>query len=68
MLGPLLIAALCLVVLLDSTDPEDALARSVVIFEAAMGPMIGAAVVANHYKLDAGLTSLMVGIGIRYRS
>ena len=63
LLGPLLIAALCLA-LLDSGDPETALARTVVIFEAAMGPMIGAAVVANHYKLDSGLTSLMVGIGI----
>ena len=62
-LGPLLIAALCLA-FLDSSDPEAALARTVVIFEAAMGPMIGAAVVANHYKLDSGLTSLMVGIGI----
>ena len=62
-LGPLLIAALCLV-LLDSADPEAGLARTVVIFEAAMGPMIGAAVVANHYKLDSGLTSLMVGIGV----
>ena len=63
LLGPLLIAAACLA-LVDSSDPQAALARTVVIFEAAMGPMIGAAVVANHYKLDAGLTSLMVGIGI----
>jgi len=62
-LGPLLIAALCLA-FLDGSDPEAGLVRAVVIFEAAMGPMIGAAVVANHYKLDAGLTSLMVGIGI----
>ena len=62
-LGPLLIAALCLAIL-DNRNPEAALASTVVIFEAAMGPMIGAAVVANHYKLDSGLTSLMVGIGI----
>ena len=62
-LGPLLIAVLCLA-FLDSSDPETGLARTVVIFEAAMGPMIGAAVVANHYKLDSGLTSLMVGIGV----
>ena len=62
-LGPLLIATLCLV-LLDSSDPEAGLARTVVIFEAAMGPMIGAAVVANHYKLDSRITSLMVGIGV----
>ena len=62
-LGPLLIAALSLV-FLDSKDPETAFAQTVVIFEAAMGPMIGAAVVADHYKLDSALTSLMVGIGI----
>ena len=62
-LGPLLIAAACLA-LLDSSDPDAAFASTVVIFEAAMGPMIGAAVVANHYKLDPALTSLMVGIGI----
>jgi len=62
-LGPLLVAAVCSA-LLDTADPQTTLARTVVIFEAAMGPMIGAAVVANHYKLDSGLTSLMVGMGI----
>ena len=62
-LGPLLVAALCLLIL-DTRDPETAFAQTVVIFEAAMGPMIGAAVVANHYKLDSALTSLMVGLGI----
>jgi predicted permease len=62
-LGPLLIAAVCLL-LVDSSDSDTTLARTVVIFEAAMGPMIGAAVVANHYKLDSALTSLMIGIGI----
>lgn len=61
-LGPLLIAAACLVVM-DPGSSSD-LTRQVVVFEAAMGPMIGAAVVANHYKLDAALTSLMVGVGI----
>ena len=61
-LGPLLIAAACLVLM--NPDPSSDLARAVVVFEAAMGPMIGAAVVANHYKLDSALTSLMVGIGI----
>jgi predicted permease len=61
-LGPLLIVAACLAV----TDPDSSgdLARQVVVFEAAMGPMIGASVVANHYKLDSTLTSLMVGVGI----
>lgn len=29
-----------------------------------MRPIIGAAVVVNHYKLEAAITSLMVGIGI----
>jgi len=61
-LGPLLIAVACLVLM--NPDPSSDLARAVVVFEAAMGPMIGAAVVANHYKLDSALTSLMVGIGI----
>jgi hypothetical protein len=63
LLGPLLIAAFCLV-LLEGASPAAQLARSVVIFEAAMGPMIGAAVVANHYKLDSDTTSLMVGLGV----
>lgn len=63
LLGPLLIALICLLVM-DAQTPAGQLARAVVIFEAAMGPMIGAAVVANHYKLDSGVTSLMVGIGI----
>jgi predicted permease len=61
-LGPLLIAAACLISM-DLGQSSD-LARAVVVFEAAMGPMIGAAVVANHYKLDGSLTSLMVGVGI----
>jgi predicted permease len=29
-----------------------------------MGPMIGAAVVANHFKLDGRVAALMVGIGV----
>ena len=29
-----------------------------------MGPMIGAAVVANHFKLNSEITSLMVGLGV----
>jgi hypothetical protein len=61
-LGPLLVAAACLAFM--DAGPTNDLARTVVVFEAAMGPMIGAAVVANHYKLDSALTSLMVGVGI----
>jgi predicted permease len=37
---------------------------SVTVFEAAMGPMIGASIVAMDYELDPPLITLMVGIGI----
>lgn len=36
----------------------------VAVFEAAMGPMIGAAIVAMDHDLDPALVTLMVGIGI----
>ena len=36
----------------------------ITIFESAMGPMIGAAIVAMDYDLDPSLVTLMVGIGI----
>ncbi len=36
----------------------------IVLFEAAMAPMIGAAIVAAEHKLDPPLTALMVGVGI----
>jgi predicted permease len=36
----------------------------VTVFEAAMAPMIGAAIVAMEHKLDPALVTLMVGIGI----
>ena len=36
----------------------------IIFFEAAMAPMIGAAIVATEHKLDPPLTTLMVGIGI----
>ena len=34
------------------------------IFEAAMGPMIGAAIVAMDHDLDPSLVTLMIGLGI----
>ena len=40
----------------------------VTIFEAAMAPQIGAAIVAMEYKLDPPLVTLMVGIGIPFHS
>lgn len=36
----------------------------VTVFEAAMGPMIGAAIVAMDHDLDPSLVTLMVGLGI----
>lgn len=63
MLGPALVAAICLA-LWEPATPAAELARAVMIFEAAMGPMIGAAVVANQFRLDGPLAALMVGIGI----
>jgi len=36
----------------------------VTVFEAAMGPMIGASIVAMDHELDPPLLTLMVGIGI----
>lgn len=36
----------------------------VAVFEAAMAPMIGGAIVAAQHKLDPELTTLMVGVGI----
>ena len=62
-LGPLVIV-LALVLLFQLNAPTTSLARAVIVFEAAMGPMIGAAVVANHFKLNSEITSLMVGLGI----
>ena len=62
-LGPLVIA-FALVLLFQLDAPTTSLARSVILFEAAMGPMIGAAVVANHFKLNSEITSLMVGLGV----
>jgi hypothetical protein len=36
----------------------------ITMFEAAMGPQIGGAIVAIQYGLDPQLVTLMVGIGI----
>lgn len=57
--GPILIT-LVLVKLLGTNGPM----TQVTIFEAAMAPQIGAAIVAIEHKLDAPLVTLMVGIGI----
>ena len=58
-IGPLLIT-LVLVKFLGANGPI----TQVTIFEAAMAPQIGAAIVAMEHKLDPPLVTLMVGIGI----
>jgi predicted permease len=58
-LGPLLIAALYVGAL--SWNGETS---RVTIFEAAMGPQIGGAIVAMQYGLSPSLITLMVGVGI----
>jgi malate permease and related proteins len=58
-LGPILIT-IVLVKLLGTNGPM----TQVTIFEAAMAPQIGAAIVAMEHKLDPPLVTLMVGIGI----
>ena len=58
-LGPLLIALVYLGVF--SWDGETS---RVTIFEAAMGPQIGGAIVAMQYGLSPSLITLMVGVGI----
>jgi malate permease and related proteins len=57
--GPILITFV-LVKLLGANGPM----TQVTIFEAAMGPQIGAAIVAIEHKLDPPLVTLMVGMGI----
>ena len=58
-IGPLLIFVL-FVMLLGQRGPV----IQVTVFEAAMGPMIGAAIVAMDHDLDPSLVTLMVGIGL----
>lgn len=58
-LGP----ALVLLVLVGLLGQTGTVIR-VTVFEAAMGPMIGAAIVAMDHDLDPSLVTLMVGLGI----
>jgi predicted permease len=54
-----LVLALLYICLVGANGPM----TRVTLFEAAMGPMIGGAVVATQYGLDPSLVTLMVGIG-----
>lgn len=58
LLAPLVLALIYLK-LLGATDTV----AHVTLFEAAMGPQIGGAIVAAQYELDSPLVTLMVGIG-----
>jgi malate permease and related proteins len=58
-LGPIIVA-LVLVKMLGASGPI----TQVTIFEVAMAPQIGGAIVAIQHKLDPELVTLMVGIGI----
>ena len=58
LLAPLVLA-LIYVKVLGATGPV----THVTLFEAAMGPQIGGAIVATQYGLDPPLVTLMVGIG-----
>lgn len=59
MLGPFLIAVI-LIKMMGAAGPI----AQVTIFEIAMAPQIGGAIVAIEHKLDPELVTLMVGIGI----
>jgi malate permease and related proteins len=60
----LVIAPLALAALLIGALEGDGEAVRITLFEAAMPPMIGAAIVAMEHKLDPPLITLMVGLGI----
>jgi predicted permease len=56
---PVVIAVIYLGILHDSDETS-----RVTVFESAMGPQIGGAIVAAQYGLNPPLVSLMVGVGI----
>ncbi len=60
----LVLAPLLATMLLVGVLSHDDTVTRVTIFEAAMGPQIGGAIVAIQYGLNAPLTTLMVGVGI----
>jgi hypothetical protein len=55
--------ALILLLFVGLLGPEGQM-LDVTVFEAAMGPMIGASIVAMDHELDPPLLTLMVGVGI----
>jgi predicted permease len=59
LLGPLVLLILYVFVL-----GRDGETTRITLFESAMGPMIGGAIVATRHGLDPPLVTLMVGVGI----
>ncbi|MDQ3194932.1 MAG: AEC family transporter, partial [Pseudomonadota bacterium] len=59
----LLAPALLMLLLVHGLGSEGEVTR-ITLFEAAMPPMIGAAIVAGEHDLDRELVALMVGVGI----
>jgi predicted permease len=59
----LVLAPLLLAVLYVGVLGSRGIVTRVTLFEAAMGPMIGGAIVAAQYGLDAPLVTLMVSVG-----
>ena len=59
----LLLAPLVLAVIYVKLLGATGTVAHVTLFEAAMGPQIGGAIVATQYGLDPPLVTLMVGIG-----
>ena len=57
--GPMIVALIYLGLLTERGE-----ATQVTLFEAAMGPQIGGAIVAIQYGLNPALVTLMVGLGI----
>jgi predicted permease len=60
----LVLAPILLALLFVGVFSRDGVMTRVTLFEAAMGPQIGGAIVAMQYGLNAPLVTLMVGIGI----
>jgi predicted permease len=60
----LVVAPVLILMLFGGLMRNDWQVLSVTVFEAAMGPMIGASIVAMDHELDPPLVTLMVGVGI----
>jgi len=60
----LIVAPILILLLFAGPLRNDWQVLSVTVFEAAMGPMIGASIVAMDHELDPPLVTLMVGVGI----